>query len=113
VTTTKHAVSTAAEGASTLAGVFAAQRAAFAAQPFPDLAARRDGQHAVEPPRLRGLGNGRAAVQHVDHRPAPDIRQPADGLGVFRVHEDAGRWRGHVGRSPGQRNLPGGRGSPG
>ena len=70
-----------------------------------DLAARRHRQHAIEPPGLRGLGDRRAAVQHVDHRPAPDVRESADGLGVFRVHDDAGGRRSHVGRGLGQGNL--------
>ena len=55
----------------------------------PDLPARRDRQHAVEPAGLGRLRDGGAAIDLVDHRPAPDIGHAADRLGVFRMHHDA------------------------
>lgn len=61
-----------------------------------DLAVRRDGQDAVDQGRLRRLRDAGRTIEHVHHRPAPDVGHLRNRSGIAGRHDDARSRRCHT-----------------
>ena len=61
-----------------------------------ELPTRRDGQDAAQQAWVRCLGDGVTAIEHVDHRPTPNVSHSGNRLGILAVNHHVCRRLGDL-----------------